>query len=156
VTHDRCSWSRSAGDILLAAAWLHDTGYADALRDTGFHPIDDAHHLQTVECPSRIVGLVAHPSAARCVARARGLTEQVACFTQGTSPVSDALIYADQTVGPHEGVMTVDQCPADMLRWHGPDSLNAAVHAELEPLLHLAGHRVHQRLSARKQPPSAA
>ena len=41
--------SRSEGDILLAAAWLHDTGYAVALRDPGFHPIDGARHLQGVE-----------------------------------------------------------------------------------------------------------
>ena len=25
--------------VLIAAAWLHDIGYAPALRDTGFHPL---------------------------------------------------------------------------------------------------------------------
>lgn len=25
-------------DLLVAAAWLHDIGYASELRDTGFHP----------------------------------------------------------------------------------------------------------------------
>lgn len=148
--------SRSEGDILLAAAWLHDIGYAAALRDTGFHPIDGARHLQTLGWPSKIVGLVAHHSAARCLARARGLAGQIACFTQESSPASDALIYADQTVGPNGRVITVEQRLADMLRRHGPDSPNASVHAEREPLLRLAVHRVQQRLFAREQPSSVA
>ena len=26
--------------VLISAAWLHDIGYAEAVRDTGFHPLD--------------------------------------------------------------------------------------------------------------------
>lgn len=148
--------SRSEADILLVAAWLHDIGYAAALRDTGFHPIDGARHLQAMGWPSRIVCLVTHHSASLFVARARGLDVQMACFARETSPVCDALIYADQTVGPNGRVMTVEQRLADMVRRHGPDSPNAAVHAERGPLLLCAVHRVEQRLCARGQPPSAA
>ena len=32
--------------VLLAAAWLHDIGYAQPLRRSGFHPLDGAWHLQ--------------------------------------------------------------------------------------------------------------
>ncbi|MGW0560049.1 HD domain-containing protein [Streptomyces sp. NPDC003016] len=35
----------SERDLLVAAAWLHDIGYAPGLRDTGFHPLDGARHL---------------------------------------------------------------------------------------------------------------
>ncbi len=148
--------SSSEGDILLAAAWLHDIGYAAALRDTGFHPIDGARHLQATGWPSRITGLVAHHSAARCVARVRGLAAEIDRFPRETSPVSDALIFADQTVGPNGRVMAVEHRLADMLRRHGPNSPNAAVHAEREPLLRSAVHRVQQRLEAQGQSSSAA
>jgi HD superfamily phosphodiesterase len=48
--------------LLVAAAWLHDIGYAPGLRDTGFHPIDGACHLQAIGWPPAICHLVAHHS----------------------------------------------------------------------------------------------
>src|SRR5512138_867069 len=87
--------SRAEREVLLAAAWLHDIGYAAELRDTGFHPIDGARYLEAAGWPSRIVALVAHHSAALYVARAKGLGDQLAHFSRESSPVSDALIYAD-------------------------------------------------------------
>ncbi|MGX6602148.1 HDIG domain-containing metalloprotein [Micromonosporaceae bacterium Da 78-11] len=143
-------------EVLLTAAWLHDIGYAAALHDTGFHPLDGARHLQTTRWPSRIVGLVAHHSAALHVAQVRGLAEELARFPREDSPISDALIYADQTIGPNERVMGLEQRLTDMLQRHGPDSPNAAAHAQRAPLLRAAVRRVEQRLAARGQPPSAA
>src|SRR5580693_4887911 len=35
--------------LLTAAAWLHDIGYAPALAETGFHPLDGARYLRDVE-----------------------------------------------------------------------------------------------------------
>ena len=55
--------------VLIAAAWLHDIGYAKALHDTGFHPLDGALHLRRLKWPDRIAALVAHHSEASCVAR---------------------------------------------------------------------------------------
>ena len=148
--------SRGAGEVLMAAAWLHDIGYAAALRDTGFHPLDGARHLQAAGWRPRIVGLVAHHSAALCVAQVRGLAAEIARFPREDSPVCDALIYADQTVGPNGRVMSFEQRLADMLHRHGPDSPNAAVHARRAPVLRAAVHRVEQRLAAVGQPSSAA
>jgi hypothetical protein len=31
--------------VLVAAAWLHDIGYASTLRASGFHPLDGAWHV---------------------------------------------------------------------------------------------------------------
>ena len=143
-------------EVLLAAAWLHDIGYATALQDTGFHPLDGARHIQAVGWPPRIAGLVAHHSAALCVARVRRLRDEMAPFAREDSPVSDALIYADQTVGPDGRLMSIEQRLADMLHRHGPDSPNAAAHAQRAPLLLAAVHRVEQRLAAAGQPSSAA
>lgn len=33
-------------ELLVTAAWLHDIGYAEAVVDTGFHPVDGARYLR--------------------------------------------------------------------------------------------------------------
>ncbi|MEU9439335.1 HD domain-containing protein [Streptomyces sp. NPDC048304] len=40
-------------DLLVAAAWLHDIGYAPELRDTGFHPLDDVGKVCPQHDPER-------------------------------------------------------------------------------------------------------
>ncbi|WP_405906653.1 HD domain-containing protein [Streptomyces sp. NBC_00828] len=86
--------------LLIAAAWLHDIGYAPELRGTGFHPLDGARYLQTLDAPTRLVRLVAHHSGAVYEAEQRGLTAELAVYEREDSPVLDALIYADMTTGP--------------------------------------------------------
>ncbi|MFF2432588.1 HD domain-containing protein [Streptomyces mirabilis] len=87
-------------DLLVAAAWLHDLGYAPELRDTGFHPIDGARHLVGLGAPDRLVRLAAHHSGAVYEAEQRGLTTELAAYEREDSPLLDALIYADMTTGP--------------------------------------------------------
>jgi putative nucleotidyltransferase with HDIG domain len=36
-------------DLLEAAAWLHDIGYAPGLAVTGFHPLDGARYLRDTQ-----------------------------------------------------------------------------------------------------------
>lgn len=49
------------GELLEAAAVLHDIGYAPDLAKTGFHPLDGARYLRDVaQADERIVRLVAH------------------------------------------------------------------------------------------------
>ena len=40
----------SLSDDLVAAAWLHDIGYAPELVETGFHPLDGARYLRRDGC----------------------------------------------------------------------------------------------------------
>ncbi|MFE2606014.1 HD domain-containing protein [Streptomyces sp. NPDC056656] len=87
-------------DLLVAAAWLHDLGYAPELHDTGFHPIDGARHLVRLGAPDRLVRLVAHHSGAVYEAEQRGLSAELAAYEREDSPLLDALIYADMTTGP--------------------------------------------------------
>jgi len=134
-------------ETLVAAAWLHDIGYAEAIRDSGFHPLDGGLHLRRLGWPDRIAGLVAHHSGALCVAEARGLADRLSGFPCEESAVADALTYADQTVGPNGRVMDFEHRLQDMLRRHGPDSPNAAAHPRRAPLLRAAVQRVEQRLS---------
>jgi putative nucleotidyltransferase with HDIG domain len=135
-------------DDLIAAAWLHDIGYADELRDTGFHPLDGARHLDRLGWPRRLVALVAHHSDARSVAGAWGLHDEVSAYPREESAVADALTYADQTVGPAGRSMTLDQRLAEMLHRQSPGSPNAAVHHLREPVLRAAVDRVERRLAA--------
>jgi hypothetical protein len=85
--------SKDERDLLVATAWLHDIGYAPELRQTGFHPLDGARHLESVGAPARLVQLVAHHSGAIYEA-------ELAVYEREDSPVLDALIFADMTTGP--------------------------------------------------------
>lgn len=53
------------GETLVIAAWLHDIGYAPAIANTRFHPLDGARHLHATGWPAPVVDLVAHHSGAR-------------------------------------------------------------------------------------------
>src|SRR5690349_3632276 len=61
------------GDVLVAAAWLHDVGYAPAIARTGFHPLDGARYLRDLSVDEQLCGLVAYHSGAAIEARLRGL-----------------------------------------------------------------------------------
>jgi hypothetical protein len=144
------------GEILVAAAWLHDIGYADVVRESGFHPLDGGLHLQRHGWPPRIAGLVAHHSEALSIARVRGLADDLTRLPQENSMVADALTYADQTVGPDGQLMPFEERLADMLRRHGPHSPNAIAHPERTPLLRAAVHRIERRLSESRRSSSVA
>jgi len=51
-------------ELLVAAAWLHDIGYAPALAVTGFHPLDGAVYLDRLG-HRRLACLVANHTAPR-------------------------------------------------------------------------------------------
>jgi hypothetical protein len=84
---------------LVAAAYLHDIGYAPALRKTGFHPIDGAYYLRAHK-QERLASLVAYHSEAQFEAQLRGLASEQAIFPREQSPVADVLTYCDLTTSP--------------------------------------------------------
>ncbi len=66
-------------DLLEAAAWLHDIGYAPGLVATGFHPLDGARYLRdTQHADAMLCRLVAHHSCAIIEAGERGLADVLA------------------------------------------------------------------------------
>lgn len=121
--------------LLVAAAWLHDIGYAAGLRETGFHPLDGARHLRAIRWPPAICNLVAHHSGARFVARVLQLDRELDARPFSEDSVSDALTIADQTTGMHGEAMNTEDRMSDMLERHGPDSANARAHPQREPYL---------------------
>jgi len=133
-------------DVLVAAAWLHDIGYAPAVQDTGFHPLDGARYLDERGWPVRIASLVAHHSGAEFVARALGLAEALAGYPDERSAVTDALSYADQTTGPRGQRVPIRERLAETLARHGPDSVQSTVEHVRVPYLLAAAARVEGRL----------
>lgn len=107
--------------VLVAAAYLHDIGYAPALAITGFHPLDGARHLRELG-HERLAGLVAHHTHGRYEAKLRGLQEALAEFDDEDSLVTAALTYCDLTTGPSGERMTPDQRLLDVNARYGEDS----------------------------------
>jgi hypothetical protein len=107
-------------DVLVAAAFLHDVGYAPALVVTGFHPIDGARHLRELG-RERLAGLVAYHSGARWEAEGRGLAGELAEFSDQGSTVTKLLTYCDMTTGPRGESFTLDERLAEIERRYGPE-----------------------------------
>jgi HD superfamily phosphodiesterase len=91
-THVQCVAARAAevgwlvgpdSPTLIAAAYLHDIGYAPALVQSGFHPLDGARFVQG-HGHDRIARLVAHHTGARVEAVLRGLDRALEGFPSPT------------------------------------------------------------------------
>jgi putative nucleotidyltransferase with HDIG domain len=143
-------------DSLLVAAWLHDIGYSPALRGTGFHPLDGAAYLERHGWPRRICGLVAHHSGADFVARVHDVPAALSRYPNEQSPLSDALTYADQTVGHRGQPLPIRKRMAQMLVRRGPESAQRRVHHLRAPYLFAVAERVEQRLAQEHVSPAGA
>lgn len=138
------------GDDLVAAAWLHDIGYAPPIVDTGFHPLDGARFLRRIATvPDRVVRLVAHHSCAVIEAEERGLASQLVSEFEGEeSPTADALWYADMTTGPDGQHFAVGERLAEIRIRYGPGHIVTRFIDRAEPQIVAAAHRTAGRLAA--------
>lgn len=139
-------------ELLVAAAWLHDVGYAPDLVDTGLHSLDGARYLRRNGYPQRLVGLVAHHTCARIEAAERGLADQLAAFPLEEGPLMDALVTADLTVGPLGQRLEVAKRIEEILRRYSPQSPVHRAIQRAEPLLIAHVRRTLDRLDVDKQP----
>jgi putative nucleotidyltransferase with HDIG domain len=144
--------SAAAGDeteLLVAAAYLHDVGYAAKLAHTGLHALDGARYLREVDAPERLVNLVAHHSCATLEAELRGLSVELAEFEdEGPTPVRDALWFADMTTTPRGEPTTLDERVAEIQQRYGPEDLVSRFIRSAEPALRGAINRTEDRLRA--------
>ena len=104
----------SRGSEVVAAAWLHDIGYAPQLQRTGFHPLDGALFLMTGDWPERVIRLVAHHSLASLEAPFYGVGHHLGVIEAVTGPDADILVSADLDGGSGEPAPTVDERLARM------------------------------------------
>jgi hypothetical protein len=142
-------------DVVTAAAWLHDIGYAPTLHGCGFHPLDGARYLRDVQRAHPLLcRLVAHHSCARIEAAERGLADDLAReFKPAARGLSDALIYCDMTTGPHGQPMTVEERFAEIRHRYGPDHVVTRALERSAPELAASAARITRRPTERTQAP---
>jgi putative nucleotidyltransferase with HDIG domain len=140
-------------DLLVAAAWLHDVGYAPDAVETGLHSLDGARYLQRRDFPPRLVNLVAHHTCARVEAAERGLEDALATFPLEDGPLMDALVTADLTVGPQGQHLDVCERIQEILRRYPVQSPVHRAIQRAEPLLVAHVHRTLERLGLPGHPP---
>lgn len=134
-------------DALVASAWLHDIGYAPALRRTDFHPLDGALFLRREGWPKAVCDLVAHHSGSRFVARILGLDAQLNEFEFVEDPLSDVLTVADNTTALDGSMVGLTERLQEKSLRHGPDSPAARANPERDDYIRAAAARVRHRLT---------
>jgi hypothetical protein len=108
-------------DLLVAAAWLHDIGYAPSITDTGFHPLDGARYIASLVPDDRLARLIANHSGARYEAGLRDLHAELAEYPDEHSLARDALWYADMTTSPEGLPVTFEVRLAEIRHRYGPE-----------------------------------
>lgn len=139
---------RSDEELLVAAALLHDVGYAPQLAKTGFHPLDGARFLESLGAEDRLCGLVAHHSCAYREAELRGLSAELAMWTDEQTPLRDALWWADMTTTPDGGATNIDDRIEEIQKRYGPEDLVTFFIRQARSELVAAVDRTENRLRA--------
>lgn len=122
-------------DTIVAAAWLHDIGYAPCLVRTKFHPLDGAAYLATHIAPgaaisSEVVNLVAHHTGAAFEARERGLSDAMVGYPAPTGDLLAILSCADLCTGPDGSPVDPGARIAEVLaRYPAGDPVHRAISA---------------------------
>jgi hypothetical protein len=123
-------------DVLVAAGYLHDLGYAPKLVATECHAIDGARHVRALG-QERLAGLVAYHSGSRFEAELRGLAEELAEFADEDSALTRLLTYCDMTTGPRGESFSLEERLTEVEQRYGPEhvvtrSLGSAARPWLE------------------------
>lgn len=141
---------KNAG-LVVAAATLHDVGYAPRLALTGFHPLDGARFLRDEhEADEPLVRLVANHSFALLEAEERGLRDELASeFPLLDDPLLvDALVYCDMTTTPDGDRTTVRERAAEIIGRYGPDSVVGRFIRQAAPEIFSSVERIEGALAA--------
>ncbi len=132
---------------LVAAAFVHDVGYAPMIEATGLHALDGARHLRSLGY-ERLARLVAHHSCARFEAEVRGLLAELLAFPPEESALADALTYCDMTTGPTGTFVEWYERLDEICARYGEDHVvTVAMHAA-RPCIEGAIARTERRLEA--------
>ena len=134
-------------DLLEAAAWLHDVGYAPDLAVTGLHQLDGARYLRDAQhADAMLCRLVAHHSCAIIEASERGLAEVLSSeFDPAPQELSDALTYCDMTTSPDGELVPVEQRLAEIHDRYGPGHLVSRSIQRATPMILRAVEQVNDR-----------
>ena len=134
-------------DLLEAAAWLHDIGYAPGLAVTGLHALDGARYLRDAQhADTMLCQLVAHHSYAIIEAGERGLADVLALeFEPVPYLLSSMLTCCDMTTSPDGELVPVSRRLAEIHHRYGPGHLVSRSIQRATPMILCAVEQVHQR-----------
>jgi putative nucleotidyltransferase with HDIG domain len=126
-------------DAVVAAAWLHDVGYAPSVRSTSFHPVDGAAFVRAEGFSAVVVSLVAYHTGAVFEARERGLLDALAEFPEPPQLLLDVLTCADMTTGPDGSRVRAEDRVSEILARYPLHNNQSTDDHDAEPM------RKHQR-----------
>lgn len=138
-------------ELLLAAAALHDIGYAPRVATTGFHPLDGARFLRDEHgADRRLLRLVANHSFALLEAEERGIREVLEGeFPLPSNPLLvDALVYCDMTTTPDGDRTTASERIAEIIGRYGENGPVGRFIRRAAPEVSAAVERVEAALAA--------
>ena len=134
-------------DLLEAAAWLHDIGYAPSLGATSLHQLDGARHLRDAQhADAMLCRLVAHHSCAIIEAGERGLADILGSeFEPAPDALASVLTCCDMTTSPDGEPVPVDRRLAEIHDRYGPGHLVSRSIQRATPMILRAVEQVHHR-----------
>jgi hypothetical protein len=136
-------------DLLEAAAWLHDIGYAPSLATTGLHQLDGARHLRDAQhADALLCRLVAHHSCAIIEAGERGLADILSLeFEPAPYALASVLTCCDMTTSPGGELVPVETRLAEIHRRYGPGHLVSRSIQRATPMILGAVQQVQDRVA---------
>jgi hypothetical protein len=137
-------------DLIEAAAWLHDIGYAPELVVTGLHGLDGARFLRDVQhAGPMLCRLVAHHSYAVIEAEERGLADVLTReFAPSPPHLADALTFCDMTTSPDGDQVQVTRRLAEIHDRYGTGHLVSRFISRATPLILKAVGQVRARAAS--------
>ncbi len=141
---------RGAGadaDLLEAAAWLHDVGYAPGLAVTGLNALDGARYLRDAEhADAMLCRLVAHHSYAIVKVGERGLADVLALeFEPAPYVLSSVLTCCDMTTSPDGELVPAERRLAEIHHRYGSGHMVSRSIQRATPMILRAVEQVHSR-----------
>jgi len=143
--HSLASLLGADADLLEAAAWLHDIGYAPDLAVTGLHALDGARYLRDAQhADAMLCRLVAYHSYAIVEADERGLADVLGLeFEPAPDVLSTVLTYCDMTTSPDGELVPVERRLAEIHHRYGPGHLVSRSIRRATPMILRAVEQVH-------------
>jgi hypothetical protein len=134
-------------DLLEAAAWVHDIGYAPDLAVTGLHQLDGARYLRDAQrADTMLCRLVAHHSCAIIEAYERGLAGTLDLeFEPAPYALSSVLTYCDMTTSPDGELVPLERRLAEIHDRYGPGHLVSRSIQRATPMILRAVEQVNDR-----------